>query len=297
MIKKYGSLLALVYIGLMILLVFMPQIAISASGVPVVVNAPEHISKSESSLSVPVSVGTISELNAVQFDITFNHDVLKWQPPSNGVINNTTVSPLVNQITDPSPQTGFTTYRFVISFDLQFVSGSGIFAVLNFQPIGEVGQTGIINITNGILSGKSGEIYATWVSDTVNIAGSKKIQGETREANGNILAGVTLTMNGEILVISDLDGTFEIDATTTGTHTIIASKVGFRDQILTVEVTELSGSSSVEFKGNNALVPKGCTMQYVLSCINKWKYPPHDGTELSLSKALRIINAMKFPID
>lgn len=295
--KKYGSLLVLGCIILMMLFIFVPQMAMSSSGVPIVVNAPEQISNSESSLSVPISVGTLAELNATQFDVTFNHDVLKWQPPSNGVINDTTASALVNKITSPAPQTGFSTYRFVISFDLEFVSGSGILAVLNFQPIGEVGQTGIINITNGILSGKSGEISATWVGDTVNIVGSKKIQGETREANGNILAGVTLTMNGELSVFSNLDGTYEIFATTTGTHTLIASKDGFRDQILTVEVTELNGSSTAEFKGNNALVPKGCTMQYVLSCINKWKYPPYDGTEFSMSKALSIINAMEFPIN
>ena len=53
----------------------------------------------------------------------------------------------------------------------------------------------------------------------------------------------------------------------------------------------------MDFKGNNGLVPNAPNVSFVLTCINKWKYPPSDGTGLSISKILSIINAWKYPVN
>lgn len=118
------------------------------------------------------------------------------------------------------------------------------------------------------------------------------ITGETREANGNILPGVTVSANGGISAISQQDGKYEIGLTTTGTLTFTATKTGFRSQSRTVNLTE---TYTVNFRGNEGLIPNAPNLSYVLACINKWKYPS-EGLGLELSKVLEVINAWKNPI-
>ena len=123
------------------------------------------------------------------------------------------------------------------------------------------------------------------------------VDGTTYEANGVILGGVTLTLDGTTHVTSAADGTYQLIAATTGSHTIVATQTGYRSQTQTVNVTDLTATYPLDFKGDNGLVPDAPNVSFVLACINKWKYPPSDGTGLGISKVLSVINAWKFPIN
>jgi PKD repeat protein len=122
------------------------------------------------------------------------------------------------------------------------------------------------------------------------------LTGETRDVRGNILPGVTLTVNGEFAVVSDQQGCYEIVISTAGLYTIVASKDGYRDETVEVNVPDTAQSYSTDFKGDNSLVPDAPNFSFVLACINKWSFPPADGTKLEISKILEVINAWKYPI-
>ena len=121
------------------------------------------------------------------------------------------------------------------------------------------------------------------------------VEGYTYEVNGTILANVTVTMDGQDSVVSDGNGFYQITASTTGDHTLVASKEGFKNQQQTIGIDALDQTYTLDFKAINGLVPNAPNLSYVLGCINKWKFPP-EGFGLSLSKVLSVINAWKFPI-
>jgi len=140
-------------------------------------------------------------------------------------------------------------------------------------------------------------IVGVFGNSQVQVMNGAIIQGKTYEAKCLILAGVTLTMDGTTQIVSGVDGTYQLLATTTGSHTIVATKTGYRSQTQTVNVTDLTATYILDFKAGYGLVPKAPDLSYVLACINKWKFPPIDGTGLDISKVLSVINAWKFPIN
>src|SRR4030042_1264852 len=73
---------------------------------------------------------------------------------------------------------------------------------------------------------------ATSQADT---AESTPVTGVTREVNGNILSGVSITLDGIGPVVSDQNGQFEIMATTTGSHDLVAHKDGSQDRTQKVD--------------------------------------------------------------
>ena len=136
------------------------------------------------------------------------------------------------------------------------------------------------------------------MSATVIVSGAEAvIQGTSYGANGVILGGVTLTLDGTTQVTSSSDGTYQLVITAAGSHTIVATGTGYRSQTQTINVTDVTVTYPLDFKGNNGLVPNAPNVSFVLTCINKWKYPPSDGTGLSISKILSIINAWKYPVN
>ena len=106
-----------------------------------------------------------------------------------------------------------------------------------------------------------------------------------------------MTLDGTTQATSAADGTYQLIANTTGSHTIVATDTGYRSQTQTVNITDLTATYSLSFEGDNGLVPNAPNVSFVLASINKWKYPPSDGTGLDISKVLSVINAWKFPIN
>ena len=170
----------------------------------------------------------------------------------------------------------------VAATDVTFVSSTSITAI---TPAGTAGAQNVV-VTNpdsqfGTLTG--GFIYGA------------RIKGTTYEANGAILGEVTLTVDATTQVTSATNGTYQLIVATTGSHTIVATETGYRSQTQTVNVTDLTVTYPLNFLGDNGLVPNTPDVSFVLACINKWKYPPTDGTALDISKVLSVINAWKFP--
>jgi hypothetical protein len=127
---------------------------------------------------------------------------------------------------------------------------------------------------------------------------SAVITGITREVNGNILSGVTITLDGTSSVVSDQNGYYEIMATTIGSHTVVAHKAGFRDQTQIINVAGLGQgfTETCNFQRQYGLIPKAPDMQYALACINKWLYPPDPDIGLTMQTALAVINAWLYPV-
>jgi hypothetical protein len=157
-------------------------------------------------------------------------------------------------------------------------------------------------------------IGAPSVADTVNHAVTAQVShfslfavyspiaspvtGITREVNGSILPGVNITLDGTQTVVSDQNGQYQIMVTTTGSHTLVAHKDGFRDRTQPISVAGLGPAYAVtcNFQGNSGLIPNAPNMQYALLCINRWLYPPNPDTGLNMGTALNVINAWLYPI-
>ena len=124
------------------------------------------------------------------------------------------------------------------------------------------------------------------------------VTGITRAVNGDILPGVTITLDGIATVVSDQYGQYEIMATATGSHTLVAHKDGFRDRTRTINIAGLGTGYAVtcNFQGNYGLIPNAPAMQYALACINRWLYPPNPDIGLTMQTALAVINAWLYPV-
>ena len=112
-------------------------------GVPVTVNASEMVS---GTFNATIDIYNVADLDSGQFDLSFNSSVVNVSDVHDGNIGSTTVP-----ISD---------WRFMdadtirVLFDLpdgDLVSGSGSLATVNFEMIGSVGDTSILDISNGKL--------------------------------------------------------------------------------------------------------------------------------------------------
>ncbi|MBM3157284.1 MAG: PKD domain-containing protein [Chloroflexi bacterium] len=129
-------------------------------------------------------------------------------------------------------------------------------------------------------------------------AESTPVTGITREVNGNILTGVSITLDGIGPVVSDQNGQFEIMATATGSHDLVAHKDGFKDRTQTVNITGLGPGYAVtcNFQGTQGLIPNGTDIWYALECVNLWLYPPNADIGLDMWTALDVVNAWLYPV-
>jgi hypothetical protein len=131
---------------------------------------------------------------------------------------------------------------------------------------------------------------------TANTSDTTTIQGVTYEVNGNVLGGVTVTIDGGSSVVSGTDGSYQINVTL-GTHNVVASKTGYRSQTVSdFSAAEAGESYTLNFHGNDGLMPSVVSQSYLLACVSKYRLQPGDGTAINQSKLLRVVNAYKNPI-
>ncbi len=157
-----------------------------------------------------------------------------------------------------------------------------------------VGLPSVVNTVQHTVTAQVGHfsLFAVYSTDATPVTGI------TREVNGSILAGVTITLDGIATVVSDQDGNYEIMVTATGNHTIVAHKDGFRDRTQTINIGGLGQEFAVicNFQGQYGLIPNAPDMQYALACINRWLYPPDADIGLTMQTALAVINAWLYPM-
>ena len=128
--------------------------------VTVVVNSPAEV-EVESDFTVTLDIGEVTELNAVQYDISFDPDVLRLDNITSGLIDTTVISALYNEIRPG-------VYRVVQTLLTDNVSGSGYLAILHFHSF-SISCSSYIGISGGILSGMHGEIPSSWTGSQVII--------------------------------------------------------------------------------------------------------------------------------
>jgi hypothetical protein len=135
-------------------------------------------------------------------------------------------------------------------------------------------------------------------NSTVQVYPATPVTGITREVNGNILPGVSITLDGTGPVVSDQAGQFQIMATATGNHNVVAHKDKFRDRTQTINITGLGTGYAVtcNFQATHGLIPNAPDIWYALDCINLWLYPPNPDTGLDIWTALDVINAWLYPV-
>jgi len=103
------------------------------------------------------------------------------------------------------------------------------------------------------------------------------VTGTTREVNCSILSNVTVQMyrNGTLegIATSDVNGSYVLLVPEDGTYNISASKEGFRNETCSLSITE-PRLYTLNFSGDNGLVPNIPSLSYLEACGNHWLYPP-----------------------
>jgi len=124
-----------------------------------------------------------------------------------------------------------------------------------------------------------------------------RIVGVTKEVDGAILPGaaVILYQNGEEIanVVSNESGNYEFEFSELGDYEVVASKEGFRDEAQSISVTEPT-TYSLDFAGDNGLIPDAPSKSYILACTDLWKFD-EPSFQLSTSRLLELISAWKYP--
>jgi hypothetical protein len=179
---------------------------------------------------------------------------------------------------------------------------------------GTAGQSSIINFvdfpeanppfTRGLWDDSGTPITeVTWTDSSVSVSGTAPefttpVTGITRAVNGDILPGVSITLDGMGSVVSDQDRHYEIMATSSGNKNVVARKDGFRDKTRTISIAGLGTGYAVtcNFQGQYGLIPNAPDMWYALGCINRWLYPPNPDIGLDMWTALAVINAWLYPM-
>jgi len=139
-----------------------PPPAATADVVTVSVDAPAQVVAS-SDFTVNLNISQVTNLDAVNYDVTFDPAVIRLDNVTNGLIGSTTIPVDIYRQISPS------TYTVVQNVSgLSGVTGSGTLAVLHFHVLGTAGQTSDITPSNGVLSDNlAQEIAATWTGDSV----------------------------------------------------------------------------------------------------------------------------------
>ena len=124
-----------------------------------------------------------------------------------------------------------------------------------------------------------------------------RIAGVIKEVSGTILPGalVTLYQNGEARanVVSDENGSYELELSQVGDYDVVVSREGFRDEAQFISVTQPT-TYMLFFVGDHGLIPDAPSKSYVLACTNLWGFG-ESSPRLSTSRLLELISASKHP--
>jgi len=137
---------------------------VGSAGVQVSINAPDRVLP-DSDFPATVDISEVANLNAAQYDISFDPLVLRLDDITPGQIDSTEIPVMFSEIIPG-------TYRVIQSMGLGTVSGSGYLSVLHFHVIGSLGTSSTINLSNGVLSRLEPyeEIPATWIGHSLDVS-------------------------------------------------------------------------------------------------------------------------------
>ena len=189
--KKTMRILSILITLTMILSLSVPIPAIAEGEVPVTINTPTQV-EPDTSFTAYVDIGDVFELNTAQYDIWFDPTVLRLDSIGHGQIDGEMMVAMPNEIASG--------HWMVVNYPLIMtdnVTGSGYLAELNFHSIGDLGTGSDISITDGILSGITIEISASWTGDYVYIvaAGDANEDGVINVLDMTKVARIILQMD------------------------------------------------------------------------------------------------------
>jgi hypothetical protein len=141
------------------------ELSFTTNKVAVNIVAPE-IAPSDYDFKATVNIDEVYDLNACNYDITFDPDKLRLDSVTCGLIAGTII-PVV-QYNEIRPGT----WRIVNNTEgLSGIDGSGYLAVLHFHTIGSMGNDASIGMSNGIISNTSAsQILAEWTGSSIHFA-------------------------------------------------------------------------------------------------------------------------------
>ncbi len=246
-------------------------------------------------VSVNVTLSNALNLGCLAFDITYDKSALTLTSITPGIVADSG-SYAVNPENFPS-NTGIIRGNWVTTAGF---TGNGTALTLHFTVSGYLqdGDTIELPVTSLMVTDTGiNEMNHTGIDGTLSIVGDKTyLEGLTREANGQPLSGVTVSLDDSTTSLSDAESFYRLTIRKTGTLQVTASKTGYRDQQVSVGVANLTDVHTFDFKGDTGLIPSAPDISYALACINKWIVDPADGTGLTMPAVLAVINAWKFPI-
>ncbi len=165
--KLYRTVLLVLLLGVSI-----SSPALAAGEVSVrIANVPTEVMPGDS-FTARVEISEVRDLNATQYDVSFDPSILRLSEITDGSLGSETIRVM-------SSETSPGTWRIVQSLGIAEVSGSGFLSELHFQVIGSPGQTSTIGISDGILSGMQGEISATWTGYSLSIVSEEADEEES----------------------------------------------------------------------------------------------------------------------
>jgi len=164
-------------------------------GVPVTVNSPDVASVVSGTFNVTIDIGDVLNMNAGQFDLSFDSSVVNVTDVENGLVNGKSMRIDEWKFIDSD------TIRVISKRPGDYtVSGSGHLAVINFVVTGSQGDLSILDISDGKLAGipsegttDAEEIPATW-------------------ADAEVAVGVPVTVNAPDVVSGTFDVTIDIES-------------------------------------------------------------------------------------
>jgi len=186
---------------------------VSGNGTYMCVNAPETVSDA---FNATIDIENIADLDSGQFDLSFDSSVVNVTAVYDGNIDGTTVPVSDWHFID--------TDTIRVLFDLpdgDLASGSGSLATVNFEVTGSVGDTGVLDISNGglfDLDTYSEGIPAIWndrkltIGVPVRVNASEIVPDDTFDATidvadvTNLTAGqFDLSFNSSVMNVTDVD--------------------------------------------------------------------------------------------
>jgi hypothetical protein len=131
-------------------------------GVPVTVNAPPVVS---GAFEVTIDIENVTDLDCGQFDLSFNASVVNVTGVDSGTIDGTEVPNDMWLFMDND------TIRVMFNLPgITGVSGSGSLATIHFTVTGIVGDTSVLDISDGLLVDIQAEVIpSTWIYDDVSV--------------------------------------------------------------------------------------------------------------------------------
>ncbi len=132
--------------------------------VTVSINAPSEVMV-DSTFTATVAISQVYNLDACNYDVSFNPAVLSVENVTAGNIGGTPIP------VDIWTQNTTGRYRIVQNISgLIGVNGTGSLSLLTFRVIGSANQSSNITLSDGVLSSNNAtEITATWVEDLVKV--------------------------------------------------------------------------------------------------------------------------------